>query len=74
MPADDQTLADALRDHAKTLENSTSKDNASHARDIDQIEKARTLAWNIENGDASDEDKAGVAEMVHPTVKRRYGL
>src|SRR4051794_11025369 len=66
MTADDRTLVDALRDHATTLEQSTSQENASHARDIDQVEKARALAFKIDNGDASKEDKARVAGSSAP--------
>jgi hypothetical protein len=74
MPADDQVLIDALRDHATTLEQTTSRDNASHDRDIAQVEAARALAFKIENGKASDQEKRAVAEMVHAAVKTRYGL
>lgn len=72
--ATDKDLVDALRDHAETLEHSTSADNDSHDRDIKDVERARSLAFDIENGTASDEDKASVADIVHPSVKTRYGL
>lgn len=74
MTADDETLVDALRDDATTLEQSTSPENDSYDRDIAHVERARSLAFEIENGKASDEDKASVAELVHPSVKTRYGL
>jgi hypothetical protein len=32
------------------------------------------LAYKIENGDATDEEKASVTELVHPSVKTRHGL
>ena len=70
----DKDLVDALRDHAMTFEQGTSAANDSHNRDIAAVEAARALAYAIENGTASDEDKARVAEMVHPAVKTRYGL
>jgi hypothetical protein len=38
------------------------------------VEKARSLAYAIENGTATPEDKARVADMVHPSVKTRYRL
>ena len=74
MLPDDQVLIDALRDHATTLEQTTSRDNDSHDRDIAQVEAARALAFKIENGEASEDEKQRVAEVVHPTVKTRYNL
>jgi hypothetical protein len=71
---DDQVLIDALRDHATTLEQTTSRDNDSHDRDIAEVEAARALAFKIENGNASEEEKRSVAEMVHASVKTHYKL
>jgi hypothetical protein len=72
--ASDKDLVNALRDHATTLEQTTSAANDSHDRDIDAVEKARALAYASENGTASEEDKGRVADTVHPSVKTRYGL
>jgi hypothetical protein len=53
----DDVLIDALRDHAETLERSTSAANVGHDRDIAQAEKARALAFKIENGEATADER-----------------
>jgi hypothetical protein len=73
MTPTDQDRVQALRDHADTLDDTNPAVNASFDRDIAGIEEARALAYKIENGEASDEEKAS-ADIVHPTVKTRYGL
>jgi hypothetical protein len=70
----DETLINALRDHAETLERTTSPENDSFDRDIRQVEQARALASKIDKGAATTEEKGRVADMVHPSVKTRYGL
>ena len=74
MALSDEDLVNALRDHAETLEQTTSPENDSFNRDIRQAEEARSLASKVEKGTASAEEKASVPDMVHPSVKTRHDL
>jgi hypothetical protein len=72
--ADDQILMQALLHHANVVFSSDAPENVGRERELDNIKESTKLAERILAGNATDEDKQRVAQLVHPSVRTMFGL
>jgi hypothetical protein len=71
---DDENRVAALVHHANVILMSDGAQNAGRENDLADVKRALRRAERILSGDASDEERESVGELVHPQVRTLYGL
>jgi len=74
MTAEDQNLVVALLHHASAILGSDGPDDVGREQELDTVKRTVRLAKRIASGNATANDRAAVADSVHPSVRTSFGL
>lgn len=72
MTPDDEKLVLALVHDANVMLTGSSSNDLGHDTDLDQVRGVLQMAEKLLSGNATDEDRTSVPNLVHPQVRSLY--
>jgi hypothetical protein len=72
MTPEDRKLVHALVHHVHVLLTGDQPEDLDRDRTLASVKRSIALADKILSGNATDEDKASVADVVHPQIRSFY--